>query len=673
MNLSPLSHCSSNHRYPEHVILLLVFCTLTFGMCKGLVAAPQHTLESDQWQQLVIPGNSNNTSVRNLFSDSLSASQYNQLWVVYLWNNETAEYVNPGLEGTIPTGQGFWFIQTTGEAVSLDSTGLTDAQLEVSTACPSATGCTEIAHRSPASTSPFSMIGSALPSSIATGSLQFVAPDTSGDCADGCDHLVAAQAGLIDYSIMRYNPVTEKYDDISDSGELGPWDSAWFEASSSISGMAASYLFPSTDDNNNQVWSADSGFSVSSLGAEDQVWHAEVTRLINDDSNNWSGDPDVLFSAATLTNCQTGGSIESQGSYSYGRSGQSYVRALTNAIAETGDPAILERVFQLYQALWSNVADHDGRGYKFMYYARGNDTTHCGKDTHAMDEVLSHALLGHMARVFSHNKHIDSKYELATNQIVDYLLNTWFPKWMGRTYPNGPYASAPGANLVTSKWMNRGSHDSDMTLFVRGITHPDMAGMELFYNLGELTGDATFTDHSDAQCNWSKANLFETVTVNNSYRFKHLPFNDYDDTGASGLLNPYHETRDYAQQTMNFIASMVKENWCFDSIDIERFGNTYYSGNATFDVYTPGDTNLMAEDVDGGNDAYNDDTFEFTGIAGKAKFRMLSSAYLCGWDETGVIKNLATIAAQNQIVDQRYPSGNQTSPIMASGLLTCSE
>lgn len=134
----------------------------------------------------------------------------------------------------------------------------------------------------------------------------------------------------------------------------------------------------------------------------------------------------------------------------------------------------MERIFELYQALWSNVADHDGRGYQFLYYARGNDTTHCGKDTHAMDEILTHSLLAHMARVYSHNEQIDSKYVIATTEIVNYLQNTWFAKWMGRTYPNGEYGSAPGANVTTSTWMNRGRFDSNMTLFVRGLTHPDM-------------------------------------------------------------------------------------------------------------------------------------------------------------------------------------------------------
>jgi len=203
-------------------------------------------LESGKWHQLVVPGDSTNATVRSLFSNALPADQYDQTWAVYLWNNETAAYINPGIDGRMPIGQGFWFIQISGESVILNPPSLAKAPREQSSACPSSNGCTKVSFITPSSTNRFAMMGSAQRFSVSSDSLIFLASDNSGICANGCTHVKAVEAGLVANSIWRYNPTTEEYDDISDGGELNPWESAWFQSSRSSSGIAASYLFPAT-------------------------------------------------------------------------------------------------------------------------------------------------------------------------------------------------------------------------------------------------------------------------------------------------------------------------------------------------------------------------------------------------------------------------------------------
>nr|MBX2839964.1 hypothetical protein [Gammaproteobacteria bacterium] len=120
---------------------------------------------------------------------------------------------------------------------------LPDADLRVKPACPSSKGCTEVPLQMSASTSLFAMIGSAQSNAVPTDSLILVAPETNGDCVNGCSHKAAADAGLVNYSINRFNPVTEEYEDLSDGGELEPWQSAWFQADSPLAGIASNYLF----------------------------------------------------------------------------------------------------------------------------------------------------------------------------------------------------------------------------------------------------------------------------------------------------------------------------------------------------------------------------------------------------------------------------------------------
>ena len=405
------------------------------------------------------------------------------------------------------------------------------------------------------------------------------------------------------------------------------------------------------------------------LSPEQQHWLSEVFKLIDNGSRNWSGDPNELFAAADLSNCSKPINAPRQGAYDYGRAGQSYFRALTTAWYETRATAVLEELYRLSSLFWSNFKDHDNRGYPFIYYTR-NDPRYCGDDTHAMDEILAHALLAHVAHIFAANRSVDPRYSTLANNTTAYLDNIWVPKWMNRMNPSANPEPVSGSNRgVTNAWLNRSRLDSDMTYFIRGLAHADMAGMEFFYTLGELTGNTRYTTHAEAHCRFYKTQGMDYIAVNDSYAWKHLPFIPYDPGGSPS--NPFQETRDYAQLWMAFAPNMHRHGWCFTDQDMTRLGNTYFSGNSQHDVFERLNTSTMAEDVEGGNDSDNDDSERYTGQPGVSKFRMLSAAYLCGWDETDTIKDLTRDAATNNIVDQRYPDGRQTSPIMAAALLSC--
>jgi len=227
MNLYRILRCLSTKKLYKQPVSILIYTMLALGTYDILHAAPQHTLEPNQWQQIVIPGNSEDSTVRSLFVDSLAADQYDRTWAVFLWNNETAEYTNPGIDGGIPTGQGFWIIHIGDDPVLLDASDLPSTPLVVNPACSSSKGCTEVPLLTAASTNLFAMLGSAQSDAVSTDSLTLIAPETNGACANGCSHRVAADAGLVDYSILRF---------------------AWFKANSPLAGTASNYLFSTPED-----------------------------------------------------------------------------------------------------------------------------------------------------------------------------------------------------------------------------------------------------------------------------------------------------------------------------------------------------------------------------------------------------------------------------------------
>lgn len=226
--------------------LLVLTTSLTIGivLCNKVWAAPpSYSLESGQWHQLVIPGKSTGESVESLFADDLPASGYGRSWVIYRWDAQAGEYVDPGLTGEIPTGSGFWFIQLTGSSVSIDVPGVAAALLTKTPACSSANGCSE-APLVAKNTSTFNMVGSAQSISHGVDALRLRTSAGDGSCSGGCTHELAADLGLVDRSLWHYDGATNDYVNIADSGTLNVWESMWVRTQPSLAQGDAHYLFP---------------------------------------------------------------------------------------------------------------------------------------------------------------------------------------------------------------------------------------------------------------------------------------------------------------------------------------------------------------------------------------------------------------------------------------------
>lgn len=230
---------------PLKYLLLIATFACFFSRATLAIDLPDFVLEKGRWEQIVIPANSSNRTVRELFADDLPAQRYGSLWVIYQYNGETGQYVNPGVDGTVPTGSGFWILQMTDSAVSLDlPQSIPSVDTESDEAC-AVENCVAMSLAVRANQSTYSMLGSALatPSSIDDVRLRVSANNSL--CQNGCSLDVAVDQLYLSPRLWHYNSATNVYVDLSVVGRINPWQAMWVQTRPSLTGTA-DILFPVT-------------------------------------------------------------------------------------------------------------------------------------------------------------------------------------------------------------------------------------------------------------------------------------------------------------------------------------------------------------------------------------------------------------------------------------------
>ncbi|MDC0435161.1 DUF4832 domain-containing protein, partial [bacterium] len=105
-------------------------------------------LPSDRWVTLALPCQPPaGTSVGDLFSDDIvingNPAEYGSNWIVYSYDaisSASPDYVNPGVDGSLSPGQGFWIYQNTGSPAQLD---LPAGSVAASRDNPDSVNCTD--------------------------------------------------------------------------------------------------------------------------------------------------------------------------------------------------------------------------------------------------------------------------------------------------------------------------------------------------------------------------------------------------------------------------------------------------------------------------------------------------------------------------------------------------
>ena len=220
--------------------------------CVALCAGPAGAvtvLPEGAWVLASIPANPAGKPVGELFEPALSSDGYPQSWVVYVYDTDTREYRDPGAQGRITQGDGFWIQQLVAESVAIDAVpGTRPASVLASPGCPVDEGCAHV--RLPGSDGAFTwtLVGSPFDTALDPGAVRIVTSARDSVCVAGCTLEQATADGLVRPELYRYDTVARRYVDVTDAGTLGAGDGAWLgiESAAPATGMALLLPRPAT-------------------------------------------------------------------------------------------------------------------------------------------------------------------------------------------------------------------------------------------------------------------------------------------------------------------------------------------------------------------------------------------------------------------------------------------
>lgn len=206
---------------------------------------PPLLLENNSWKQLVVPANVDTQTIGNLFGDDLRVEDYGVTWTVALYEPIANKYVDPGVDGIITQGRGFWMIQVTGtDAEIVLPTETTQTTLSASNACASPAGCSAAALATRNDAPTWSLVGSPFPYPIDPGEMRIVTTDENSNCTQGCTLQNAESIGYVREGLWHYESGLGEYRDISQEAAM-PWAGHWIMATDSLDGQGNALLYPS--------------------------------------------------------------------------------------------------------------------------------------------------------------------------------------------------------------------------------------------------------------------------------------------------------------------------------------------------------------------------------------------------------------------------------------------
>ena len=358
--------------------------------------------------------------------------------------------------------------------------------------------------------------------------------------------------------------------------------------------------------------SADVNFNVQNLSPEMQEWHAKMVAAVE--------------AGRSLYQARCG----SNDLYLLGRFIATRSISLIWALRATGDPFFLHEVVKCWEIAradlddsWCGEPDDDDvNSLNWVYKGQGDTgSSHYCRDTHNMDEAMTHGFVGLLALTLDKNRHIESidqeSYAAKADFWLDYLVNHFLPKWVRRAGdPIAAWESTSGA--------------------YKRLMHPRLRQLMLARTLEELSADPFYTERAAVV----EDNVIDRLVYNSgfdSYQWKHELWLyegeesygwqklNYADYVLTDMLNLYVDQKGFfrSETEMNHLMHTVKD------AALTKFGPPYSN---------------MAQRIDGSGST----GFDFGTLSSYARF-----------DGTGALLNLA---------DQKYAELMDGSPTYGSAM-----
>ena len=189
------------------------------------------------------------STVADIIGDDISAL-YGSEWVVYSYQTSTNSYKQLSLTDTMLPGIGYWFIQATGNPVTIDMpTASTGVNVTGHPACPSISeGCFEIPLQTSNSIdTQWQMIGYPFRDNRNIDKIRVVTRDIGSDCFIGCTLKEASEKGLVSESMYHFDETSYQQLTTEGSEPFEPWDGAWIAILPAASGQYPKLLIPATN------------------------------------------------------------------------------------------------------------------------------------------------------------------------------------------------------------------------------------------------------------------------------------------------------------------------------------------------------------------------------------------------------------------------------------------
>ncbi len=188
------------------------------------------------------------STVADIFGDDISAL-YGSEWVIYSYQTNTNSYKLLSLTDTMLPGIGYWFIQITGNPITIDMPNAsTDVNVTGHPACSSFEGCFEIPLQTSNSVdTQWLMIGYPFRDNRNIEKVTVVTRDVGSDCFVGCTLKEANEKGLVSEPMYHYDGTSYQPLTTEGSEPFKPWDGAWIATLPAASGQYPSLLIPATN------------------------------------------------------------------------------------------------------------------------------------------------------------------------------------------------------------------------------------------------------------------------------------------------------------------------------------------------------------------------------------------------------------------------------------------
>lgn len=435
------------------------------------------------------------------------------------------------------------------------------------------------------------------------------------------------------------------------------------------------------------------GFDPSKnlLNSDSVSLYEDWWSFYNDPDNYYQDSPELIFAAGDL------GNSNSNGSYSYTRTGGSYLASIVDMIRVTGDPEALEELVFWSKKLKLNLKDHDGRGYEFFEYMNGQfgsgyDQDYNPKyeysDTNFLDEQMLAGTIALIAHALHENRDYSTEAGVQADIWFDYLANNWTPKWLARTTiaedePYKPQATLGLENAVDWDHPRNPKHDDTHPTFspldedwtpayddksgpdhlfpVRHFGHPYMMSLFQYWALADYFDDGTGSVSSEA---FNPSMFEQEAQTRHDWWYQQTTKNSDGSrdwwllmrSSGAGL-----RVRQYSRHVVDFANALhyVQFGEFAKDSRMEEYAKAYYNGSSAgdTDVFNKGDTVTMRNNADGSG--------------GNVKFTMRSAALLGCWDDTGEILSLTRKAINSPSSHSINGSTRWSSGIHYSAQLSC--